>query len=275
MHVSDAVEQRNTKIISELPAGISFNFLFDGTIDFIIGNQKYQLKKAANMMSHSNFIIVNKNEFFTRHLKQGMHIKKLNIFVEQAWLVKRCNNQADQRVMATFFQQPGVHQWQPDKDILQQAEALIKLNSPNAFGTKLISEQLVLGLLTACLEQAYKHLHHNDNQDASLEAFSTTLKDNVDQALTRCFSLPELANQLNMSVSTLQRHFKRDYGINISSYIKLRKLKQARRSLVVDNLSIGEVAFASGYNHVSNFIIAFKKQFGVTPAAYVKLHRTH
>lgn len=276
MHVTDAVEQRDATIVSELPAGISINFLFAGAIDFALGNQQHQLALANGAECSCSLSISNQTELFSRTLKKGMHIKKLNIFVTREWLMRRCNASADQKALNALFSHLGVHRLQADEPLIAQAKTLIELNKTTTLNTKLVSEQLALTLLIQCLEKSYRQF--NDQNEAANECpqpASSPLKSKVDACLFDCNALPAVAKQLNMSVSTLQRRFKQEYGLNISHYIKLRRLQQARNALVMEQLSIGEVAFASGYKYASNFIIAFKKQFGITPAAYVKLHQQH
>lgn len=274
IHASDAVESRNANIVTEIPPGISFNFLFTGTIDFSFGNQKYRIENHnLHPAAQGSFIIANQAEIFTRYLKDGMQIKKLNIFVSQEWLVNRCESQADRNVVNTLFNHAGVYTWQPDDEAIQKAEALLQSKRTQTLSDKLISEHATVALLISCLDHAYQAIKSSkQTKRASVFTVSSQLKSKVDHCLSQCFSLPEIAGRLNMSVSTLQRHFKRDYGLNISNYIKQRRLTLARKSLLVGDMSIGEVAFDSGYKYASNFICAFKKQFGLTPAAYIKVH---
>lgn len=273
-HASDAVEQLNTKVSSEIPPSISFNFLFSGVIHYSFGRHKYQLSNANTQSAQGSFIVNNQSEIFTRHLTEGMHIKKLNIFVEKTWLLNRCDSEADFEIIDMLFKRPDVYLWQPSKNAVEKAEALIQLSKASTFADKLNTEHLTMELLVICLDEAYQLVKAQPKKvkPTTLQT-NTLLKTKLDQSMTHCFSLAEIANDLNMSISTLQRQFKRTYELNISDYIKQHRLTLAKKSLLVDGLSIGEVAFATGYKHSSNFIHAFKTQFGLTPAAFVKLHK--
>ena len=276
VHASDATESRTTNIVSEIPAGISFTFLFSGEIDFSLGNHQYRIQNQCPSSATCSFIVANQPEIFTRHLKDGMHIKKLNVFVEQNWLLRRCQSAADKQIVCTLFNHPGMYKWQPNIACIEQAKTVLELNSlaQQTLSSSLTSEHATLALLTTCLDQAYQCLQEdNQTSNYTVALERNSLKSRVDLCLEHCQGLPEIATHLNISVSTLQRHFKRDYGMNISSYIKQRRLTIARRSLLTGSLSIGEVAFDAGYQYVSNFIHAFKKQFGLTPAAFIKVHR--
>jgi len=78
-------------------------------------------------------------------------------------------------------------------------------------------------------------------------------------------SLAAISESLAMSQSKIQRDFSKRYGKTVNDYIRSRRLGFARQQLLNKKMSIGEVAYLAGYNHTSNFTIAFKKVFGVTP----------
>ena len=86
-------------------------------------------------------------------------------------------------------------------------------------------------------------------------------------------SLEEIANTIGLSISTLQRRFKKDYGTTVVDYIRQKRLEKARTAIAINGLSIGEAAYQAGYNHSSNFITAFKKRFNITPASLLKSHQ--
>lgn len=86
------------------------------------------------------------------------------------------------------------------------------------------------------------------------------------QFITQNIGLDEIAIQMGVSISNLQRKVKAEFGQSAMSYIKAKKLEQAKVMLIADKLTIGEVAYMSGYNHAANFVTAFRKFHGVTPA---------
>ena len=86
-------------------------------------------------------------------------------------------------------------------------------------------------------------------------------------------SLNTLAEENNISVSTLQRRFKSYCGITVNEYIRTSRLEQAKKSIITDGKSIGEAAYIAGYNHSSNFVTAFKRHFHTTPKELIKSHK--
>lgn len=79
-------------------------------------------------------------------------------------------------------------------------------------------------------------------------------------------TLQRLANRAAMSPSTLMRHFKTAYGLAPIDYLRKRRLSLARE-LLLSGHSVQQAAHLSGYRHASNFITAFKKNYGISPGA--------
>ncbi len=83
-------------------------------------------------------------------------------------------------------------------------------------------------------------------------------------------NLSELATDLKLSPRTFNRRFKQAVGTTASDYLQNQRLTNARELLRNSNLSIQEVASASGYQDSSYFCGRFKKAMGQTPLAYRK-----
>ncbi|PHS22613.1 MAG: hypothetical protein COA83_11460 [Methylophaga sp.] len=65
-------------------------------------------------------------------------------------------------------------------------------------------------------------------KSADTRSTRPSFKMTLDNCLNGFDTLAEIAQRLNMSVSTLQRQFKRCYGMNISIYIKQRRMDTAK-----------------------------------------------
>lgn len=97
-------------------------------------------------------------------------------------------------------------------------------------------------------------------------ADSCIIKQAIDENIQESVPLSRLAQKLGLSPSTMQRRFKQTHGITVRDYLKQQKLEMAKRAILFDGCSIGEAAYNAGFNHVSNFITAFKRRFGLPPA---------
>ena len=77
-------------------------------------------------------------------------------------------------------------------------------------------------------------------------------------------SLIDLAHQVGTNDAYLKRHFKEVFGTTVFGYLHNVKMKEAE-NLLLAGRPVSEVAFLTGYKHVSHFTRAFRKNFGVNP----------
>ncbi len=85
----------------------------------------------------------------------------------------------------------------------------------------------------------------------------------------RPIRLEDWSRELGMSPKTLSRLFIRQTGQTFGRWLRGMRLQQAM-SRIEEGRSVTAVALDCGYNSVSAFISAFKKQFGRTPGAVGK-----
>lgn len=78
--------------------------------------------------------------------------------------------------------------------------------------------------------------------------------------------LSQLAREAGMSHPKLNRCFRQVYGLTVFEYLRNERLNRAKEML--DNgLNVTETAYAVGYESLSHFSQAFKKQFGASPSS--------
>lgn len=83
-------------------------------------------------------------------------------------------------------------------------------------------------------------------------------------------SLGELATAVGLTERRLNAGFRSLVGMTVFEALKNERLEHARIALSAGNISLKEVAFRVGYNHVSNFVIAFKARYGAPPRRYLE-----
>ncbi|GGH28828.1 helix-turn-helix domain-containing protein [Paenibacillus segetis] len=83
-------------------------------------------------------------------------------------------------------------------------------------------------------------------------------------------SLSLVADKINISNVYLSKLFKQEIGIGFAEYLTKYRLKLAQSLLRQHQLSIHDIAAASGFNDYIYFLKTFKKHIGVTPTEYVK-----
>jgi AraC-like DNA-binding protein len=94
--------------------------------------------------------------------------------------------------------------------------------------------------------------------------------------LRRPPSIAVLAQTVGMSPRRLNAGFRETFGLSIFQLLIQARLEFARSALIAGGMSVKEVAYATGYSHVSNFSAAFRARFGVPPShvAGTRSHRS-
>ncbi len=82
-------------------------------------------------------------------------------------------------------------------------------------------------------------------------------------------NINQLSNDLHISVTTLERYFKRYLFTSPKRYLEDRKLSKSCM-LLRQNKSVTEACFESGFEDYSHFITIFKRNFNTTPLKYKK-----
>ena len=77
-----------------------------------------------------------------------------------------------------------------------------------------------------------------------------------------------MAERMNISVSYLQKLYKKQFGIRFIDDLVQARMEKAVMLLTTTDLRIGEIAEQCGYRHATHFMRQFKAQMGVTPSEY-------
>ena len=94
----------------------------------------------------------------------------------------------------------------------------------------------------------------------------------IDRNLTEIPSVADIADSLHVTLPYLSSQFKAHIGVNINSYIRMRRVAYAKR-LLDDGATVTEACFDSGFSDCSYFIKCFKQHIGTTPLKYSQSRR--
>ena len=90
----------------------------------------------------------------------------------------------------------------------------------------------------------------------------------INQNFKEELSLSKLANTFGLSPSYLSRQFKQSTGINVTEFIKSRRIDFAKNLLAKTNKNITEISFDVGFNNIAYFVSVFKEIVGMTPKQF-------
>jgi AraC-like DNA-binding protein len=203
------------------------------------------------------------------YLKKGTHVKGVSIQIDEEWLKNNISNftAAD---LEKFKQKDCVIDFITAKhrkilyDILNCAaggtavpELFVKsrvMRLTAQFLDKFCSRGLI------CLPE---YINPKDFQ-AMMKVEYMLLNNHP----TNFPSIETLAKAVFMSESKLKKLFKQSYGMAIYQYYQKNRMHKAKELLAMGKLSISETGAMLGYQNLSNFSAAFKKEFGYLPSEF-------
>lgn len=94
----------------------------------------------------------------------------------------------------------------------------------------------------------------------------------VNDHLTEDLTLQMIAKQFELHPVHLARKFKKEVGMTFIEYMNYQKVEYAKYLFYLDQYSLSDVAYLSGFNSHSYFTKVFKKVTGLTPTQFVKEH---
>ncbi|MBC2595911.1 helix-turn-helix domain-containing protein [Ruficoccus amylovorans] len=81
-------------------------------------------------------------------------------------------------------------------------------------------------------------------------------------------SVEQIARSANLNPEYAMRLFRKRWGMTLGTFLQHQRVAEARRLLLLSDLPVIDVAFACGFQSLSRFYHAFKKQSGFSPRAY-------
>ncbi len=87
-------------------------------------------------------------------------------------------------------------------------------------------------------------------------------------------NIKTLAIHGHTSQRTLERLFKKTFGITAANYIKQTRVNAVSHLIHNSNISLSEIALSCGFCDQSYMTKEFKKQLGITPKAYANQDRS-
>lgn len=267
VHATDIIEVRDHEVKSFRQPAVTCSLILNGKAEGTIGGKFFSLDGSNQPMGY--IWAMNKAMLWTRTIKKDSHVRKVTITVEREWLLQEISINPDDGLsnfLAGLLEGPiSIQKWLPSKRALSLAEQLLQPSKSSAFIQKIHMESRALEILCEALESM-------TSVEAKPEQVSTSdkaqqIRSYIENNVSATLSLNLIAKSLGMAVNTMQRLFKKSYGMTVMDYLRERRLEIAKEAMERDDLTITQAAFKAGYNSPANFATAFKKTYGFTPSS--------
>jgi len=230
---------------------------------FISAGEEIIIDTTEN--SFSAALMVNSLSAQRLELSKGTRVKGLTIQLTEKWLKEKIEVSRD-----SDYQIFGIKNI--FKDVLA-AKTHKLLNE--IFEDNLVSPTPGLSMnirVQRILEEFLKNLIYSDFPQNSLslskEDFESILK--IEALLVENYTsvfptIENLARTALMSETKLKNVFKKVFGMGLYEYYQKNRMHKAKELLDMNKYSVSEVGSMIGYQNLSNFSNAFKKEFGQLP----------
>ena len=94
----------------------------------------------------------------------------------------------------------------------------------------------------------------------------------LDLQYSECISVSELAAACGFSQTHFRRLFIKEFGCSPLEYRLSKQLSRAQDLLLAGELSISEIANATGFTDANYFSRVFKAHLGVSPSEFISIH---
>ncbi|MBI3829250.1 MAG: AraC family transcriptional regulator [Planctomycetes bacterium] len=90
----------------------------------------------------------------------------------------------------------------------------------------------------------------------------------VNESYTQPIGQPEAATRAHLSVSAFSRFFKKSMGKSFTAYVNELRIGHACKLLIESDKNVAEIAYASGFENLSNFNRRFRALKRINPREY-------
>jgi AraC-like DNA-binding protein len=216
-------------------------------------------------VERGRFRLVQAPAEFDSRITNSTPIEMLNIYFSTR-LMNQIARDLGQRPKRVALKDP---MWdQPDELIATLAQSIAADIKSPVVADRMFAQETALLILYRLLAR------HSDLVDAKDLAESRAqgdfrwaiefMIDHLDKPLV----VDQLAVLAKMSTFSFTRAFTKIYGKTPTSYLRQLRLERAKELLLRTSLPIAAVALRVGYSDAAHFVIAFKRDAGVTPRSY-------
>ncbi|MFP9231039.1 helix-turn-helix transcriptional regulator [Pectobacterium cacticida] len=265
LHTADVVNRHNMKSQNMLDDGIKLAIVVSGNAHISFGHRELHLGEGQP----ASLIALTEPTMFTRIGKRDEYERTLTLTFDREWLYgNMLDTVSDWQAIYDFTQTHlATHLWKPS----QQARA-IALQTLNAEPCQTPLQRLYLETqCTHLIIEAFTSLIASAAQEKrsgmTLRSYHRIeqIREMLESGRADHLSLCEIAKSVNMSESTLQRHFRQTFKMSVFEYLRNCRLQRAMLALQKDGISIAQAAGIAGYNSPANFATALRRAFGITP----------
>jgi len=140
-----------------------------------------------------------------------------------------------------------------------------EFNVVNDYRLDMLLSSVLKSVIISIIREAEMCRTEESNRDLSLtRSIIQYIQSNYDKEI----SYEDLSEEFYMNPVYMNRIFKKNTGTSLHAFIINYRINMAMELLRSSNISVREIAFATGFTDVPHFGKTFKKMTGVSPSRY-------
>jgi AraC-like DNA-binding protein len=202
---------------------------------------------------------------------KGTVYKGIDVLFNATWLAGYLGVENIEDVLSAYLslQVENIHTEPLDSEYRRLMQEIVEVEDDSPMRLAIIQNRIML-LIERFFLRIYER-KKNSFFNIPLSKADIDRMMQVESLLTRDVFEPaptisQLARMVSISESKLKKDFKMIYGSPVYEYFQKVRMQAAKDKLLSGGHSIKEVAMELGYSNLSNFTIAFKKEFGLLPS---------
>ncbi len=241
-------------------------FFVSGTAGYTVEGRSYQLRPG-------DILLTNNRDIHRPEVAPGKPYERYVLWLTGAFLEQVQRPGDDLTACFLDAARKGYKLIRPGEGVLVQLQGLCRrilaLQREDAFGSATLLYAAVTELLVY-LNRAYFDTPSAIRQDVTESEAVNRAVAYIEAHLAEELTLDTLAEAVHLSKFYLNRQFKRYTGLTIHQFILKKRLITAR-TMLRSGASAMDACMGCGFNDYSNFLKAFKREFGQSPRALAKL----
>lgn len=239
-------------------------FLLAGKVVYYIEGKAYNLKPG-------DIILVNHKELHKPVIEEGSPYERIVVWLNPEYV--KSLNKGDANLCMCFEEtlRKKYNLLRPNADhsrnLRQSVSNLEKVYNRQGYGDAILKSvfitELVVYLNKAFLDTDNDEIELDIEYDEKISSILEYINGNLNGDL----SLDTISSRFFLSKFYLVREFRKHAGYTIHGYILQKRLIMAKE-LLRENRPVTEVCNECGFGNYSNFIRAFKKNFGISPGRF-------
>ena len=220
--------------------------------------------RAAALMTSSLFN-------FSYSLPTGSQTKSVTIYLDEAWLIKYLGIDSGNHLLKEYLllKSSRLNLMPLDADYRNLLNPIFEPASDHPFKNLTIETRVPM-LVELFFNRVRDKMFSLDKtvtvSDDEMQRLMEVEASLTDDEIVTAPSIKDLSRMAAMSESKFKLLFKKVYGNSPYEYFQKNRMTKAGYLLKTKKYTIKEVGAMLGYSNLSNFTIAFKKEFDILPS---------